>query len=201
MISLSGAVLAGGASSRMGRDKALIEVDGKPLVVRGVDALRRGGAVRVVVVGGNDHAWRTLGLDAIPDTFPGQGPLGGIISALQHSLSDTVAVLSCDLVNPSGLAVRAVAERLGPADVAVPLVGGHHQWLHSVWRRGALGELAKAFSAGERAPRRAVENLTVVQVLDGDPAWYADADYPDDLPVRVATIERHYERTDGHGRN
>ena len=74
---MGGAVLAGGSSRRMGRDKAFLKVDGTPLVssVAGVlDAVVDAG---VVVVGGDVDGIRNLGLRNVPDLHPGHGPLGG----------------------------------------------------------------------------------------------------------------------------
>ena len=78
----AGAVLAGGASSRMGADKAFIAVGGVPMVLRAVTALRAAGADPVAVVGGDGPRLQGLGLSYISDRYPGEGPLGGIITAL-----------------------------------------------------------------------------------------------------------------------
>ena len=67
----------------MGTDKALITTDGITLVERAVDALTRAGADPVIVVGGNRAAIEALGLRYVDDQWPGEGPLGGIITALR----------------------------------------------------------------------------------------------------------------------
>jgi len=179
---LGGAVLAGGASRRMGTDKALISTDGVTLVERAVGALAAAGAEPVIVVGGNRQAIEALDLTFIDDRWPGEGPLGGIITALQAIGTEFVAVLSCDLTDASSIAVTSVVGALGHADVAVPVVDGRTQWLHAVWRRSALDDLVTAFESGTRAPRDAVASLRVAQLLDGDPCWFHDADRPEDLP-------------------
>lgn len=180
--SLGGAVLAGGSSSRMGTDKALIEIDGRALVSTAVAALASAGAAPVVVVGGDRSALEALDLTCVDDRWPGEGPLGGIITALGSIDTDLVAVLSCDLTDASSIAVRSVVGALGDADVAVPVVDGHAEWLHAVWRRSAHATLESRFAAGVRAPRHAVDGLRVAQLLDGDPCWFHDADRPEDLP-------------------
>jgi molybdenum cofactor guanylyltransferase len=78
----TGAVLCGGASRRMGRDKAFIPVGGRTLVRRVADALEAAGATPVVAVGGDLAALRAEGLTAVPDDAPGAGPLAGIVTAL-----------------------------------------------------------------------------------------------------------------------
>jgi molybdopterin-guanine dinucleotide biosynthesis protein A len=179
--SLGGAVLAGGRSRRMGTDKALISLHGRTLVEGAAQALISAGAEPVVVIGGNRAAIERLGLAMIDDLWPGEGPLGGILTALGSVTTDLVAVLSCDLTDASPIAIRSVVGALGTADVAVPVVEGRTQWLHAVWRRSALDTLRAAFATGVRAPREAVESLAVAQLLDGDPCWFHDADRPEDL--------------------
>lgn len=181
---VAGAVLAGGASRRMGRPKAFIEIDGVPMVGRVVAALREAGIVDVAVVGGASGPFHDLGLAHVSDLHPGEGPLGGIVTSLTHHAptADAVAVVSCDLLDPSPIAVRSLIGSLGSADVAVPVVDDHPQWTHAIWRTAGLGTLEAAFAGGARAPRDAVGGLEVVSILDGAPGWYADADTPSDLP-------------------
>lgn len=182
----AGAVLAGGRSRRMGTDKAFVEVHGRPLVTVAANALRAAGADPVLAVGGDRAALRALGLSVVDDRWPGDGPLGGIITALESTpSSNLVVVLSCDLVAASPGAVGAVVAALDAADdadVAVPMVHGRAQWLHAAWRSSALPALHAAFATGIRAPRRATGHLVVTRVSGGDPEWFRDADAPTDLP-------------------
>ena len=180
-----GAVLCGGASTRMGRDKALVELGGEPLVARVAGVLRTAGAHHVRCVGGDETRLRALGLDVVADEEAGSGPLGGIITALAHAERPAVVVLSCDLVSPDPSAVDEVVQALasgsGAADVAVPLVEGRRQWLHGAWRTGALERLRGAFATGERAIHRAAASLVVVDVDGIAPDAVRDADAPGDL--------------------
>ena len=178
---LGGAILAGGASRRMGVDKALIELDGEALIARAAKALTDADADPLIVVGGDRTALEELGFDYREDAFPGEGPLGGIITALEAIDREAIAILSCDLTDASAIAVRSVWGALGDADLAVPVVEGQTQWMHAVWRRSTLPTLRAAFDRGVRAPRGAVEGLQVAQLLDGDPCWFHDADRPEDL--------------------
>lgn len=201
----AGAVLCGGASRRMGRDKALIEVDGRPLAARVADAVATAGAGAVVAVGGDLAALRDAGLSAVPDDEPGAGPLTGVVTALgvagcdgasaqrqggapapARPSDDIVFVAACDLVDPSPAAIAATVRALASSeagDVAVPLVDGRRQWVHAAWRRHARAPLAAAFEAGERAIHAAVaaSGMRVVDVAL-DARAVADADAPADLP-------------------
>ncbi len=167
----------------MGRDKALLDAVGRPLVQVAVDALVDGGATEVLVVGGDAHAFAAAGLHTVVDRWPGEGPLNGVITALDRPGRDLVVILACDHPATVGRAVAAVAQALADteADLAVPVVEGRRQWLHAGWRRSAAPALATAFEAGTRSLHRAARALRVVELPGGDPAWYADLDRPADV--------------------
>ena len=194
-----GVVLAGGSSTRMGSDKAFIEVDGVPMVARAVAALTAAGAAAVLVVGGDGARLGELGLLAVPDRHPGEGPLGGVITALGAVESsrygdcgaiEAVVTLPCDVIQPDEAAVRCVVDRLGDpahpaarADLVVPLGSGAPQWMHAAWARRCLPILSEAFGRGVRAPKEAAGLLHTVEVEIGGVGWFKDADRPEDLPA------------------
>jgi molybdenum cofactor guanylyltransferase len=169
----------------MGRDKALLEVDGLAMAAIVGRALRAAGADPVVAVGGDGPALRRLGLDPVPDDHPGEGPLGGVLTALAHAPTPVVAVLACDLPGARAAGVAALVGALAAradAEVAIPVVDGRRALVHAAWRRSAAPRLAAAFAAGERSLAGAVACAGVVEVPDLDPAWVADVDVPGDLP-------------------
>jgi molybdopterin-guanine dinucleotide biosynthesis protein A len=172
----------------MGHDKSLLVVDGDAMAVRVARAMRDAGAAEVFAVGGDLDALRAAGLDARKDEYPGEGPLGGIISALREARdgASAVAVIACDVLDPSAAVIRSlVAEQERSSAVAVvPAVDGRPQWLHAVWGRPAHAPLARAFSRGVRAVTEAaagVDGLSIVALDDTQAAALADADTPDDV--------------------
>jgi len=88
-------LLTGGASSRMGRDKALLEIAGMPMLVR-MARLAEPLVAAVTVIGAPER-YAHLGLPVLPDDVPGLGPLGGIATALRVSTSTWNLILGCDL--------------------------------------------------------------------------------------------------------
>ena len=181
----SGAVLCGGTSRRMGRDKATLEVDGTAMAVRVAAALREAGAADVLAIGGDATALEALGLHVVPDDEPSEGPFPATLTALRHAEAEVVVVLSCDLLAPDPETIRSLVERLrgAPAEVAgaVPLVDAEPQWTHAAWRRDALGRLASARRRGVRSLRTAAAEVAVLLVDDLPAAATADADEPRDL--------------------
>jgi molybdopterin-guanine dinucleotide biosynthesis protein A len=178
----TGCVLTGGASSRMGRDKAVLEFRGRPLAVIAIDALNQAGAERVFCLGGDHELLRTHGAESYPDTEPGQGPLAAVIEAFGLSETDLLMVLACDLPRASAESIAATLRGItGPYAVALPEFGGRRQYLHAAYHRRALPTLQDSFNAGERSLRRALEGLPLATVDVPDPASLADADLPEDL--------------------
>jgi molybdenum cofactor guanylyltransferase len=165
----------------MGADKATLAVEGVPMAARVARALHDAGAGEVACVGGDLEALRGLGLDAVADAYPDEGPLAGVITALAWAQQPIVVVAPCDLVSPSADVLRALVEGLrgSDADAAVPLVDGHWRPLPVALRATARGPLLDAFAQRERAVHRAMARLELVAV-DAGPV--ADADSPEDLP-------------------
>jgi molybdopterin-guanine dinucleotide biosynthesis protein A len=91
---ISGYVLAGGRSSRMGTDKALLELGGKPLIAHAVAKLR-GVCAHVHILSGNPAL--TAYAPLVPDVHPNCGPVGGIEAALAHTTQDWNLILAVDL--------------------------------------------------------------------------------------------------------
>jgi molybdopterin-guanine dinucleotide biosynthesis protein A len=90
-----GFILTGGRSSRMGQDKALLEVDGKPLIKIIAGHVKR--VLDDVTLVGRKALYASLGMAVIEDIHPGLGPLAGIHAALRHSHKPLVLVVGCDM--------------------------------------------------------------------------------------------------------
>src|SRR5690606_17496311 len=104
-----GAVLCGGASRRMGRDKAAIRIDGVPLPARVAAALEAGGCSEVVLVGGDEEVLGESGRRWVADGWPGAGPVGGVLTAIAQAEAPAgVVVAACDLVSLTPAAVADV---------------------------------------------------------------------------------------------
>lgn len=94
-LQVAGFILAGGESSRMGRDKAFLEFDGIPLLLRTARLVESVSGPPIVV--GNPEGCGSLGLAGLADRWPGAGPLGGIATALAASAAPWNLIVACDL--------------------------------------------------------------------------------------------------------
>src|SRR5712692_511601 len=161
---VGGFILAGGASSRMGRDKALLEFAGVPLLVRTARLLDS--RVAQVTVIGPPERYAALGLRVVPDDQPGVGPLGGIATALRLSTADWNLLVSCDLPYLTGewldwLIGRALASE---ADALVPEAERGLEPLCAIYRRSCGPALAAAIARGERKVTDAVARLNLEKI-------------------------------------
>jgi molybdenum cofactor guanylyltransferase len=161
MGALLGAVLCGGASTRMGVDKATMAVGGVAMARRVADAMDIAGCSPVVAIGGDPAALARIGLTHVADQFPGEGPLGGILTAL--SLSSSVVVAACDLANLRAATIGELIDALGDHDAAIAH-SGQPQPLCAVWTDRAAGVLRTRFQSGERAVHRALAGLDIAWV-------------------------------------
>ncbi len=163
----TGAILTGGASRRMGRDKATkVEIGGQPLAARLGATLRIAGAVDVLAIGGDLDALRALGLDARPDLHPGEGPLGGILSALAAAAHPLVVIVACDLPALDTATVEALvaAAVTGTTDAALARSDRLEPLCGAWWPARCCPALDRAFAGGERAVHRALSELAILEV-------------------------------------
>lgn len=165
-VPVAGAVLTGGASRRMGTDKALLEVDGRPLARRLAEVLAAAGCDPVWCQGGDEPALRALGLDVVPDERPGEGPLVATLTALRRAgeAGAELVVAACDLRDLTVDAVRAtIAPSLEDGDAVVAVAGGRRHLL-ARWSPAALDALVTLVDGGVRSYMAALDRLRVTEV-------------------------------------
>ncbi len=121
---VTGIILAGGKSSRMGSEKGLLELSGKPLIQYAMQALT--GLCSRIILSSSSEAYHSFGFTVVPDEFPGIGPMGGIYSALRQSKTEQNLVLSCDLPFVSQELLSFILMQSEGYQVAVPWEGNRH---------------------------------------------------------------------------
>lgn len=109
-MSFSAVILAGGKSSRMGRDKAFLELDGKPLLARQIQTVREAGAGEVFISGREDMDYSEPGCRVLADQFSGAGPLAGIHAGLNAATTPLLLVLAVDLVEMDSTFLRELTQ-------------------------------------------------------------------------------------------
>jgi molybdopterin-guanine dinucleotide biosynthesis protein A len=180
-LSRAGWVLTGGRSSRMGTDKALLEVDGRPLALRVADEITKVcGSVTLV---GDPARYASLGLPVVPDRFADQGPLAGIEAALSASEADWNLVVACDMPSLNAASIEALfaeaeaSPAIDAIDVVVPEHSdGKREPLCAVYHRRCAPAVREALDAGTRAVTAMQASLAAQSRLR-----YVRVDWPEEF--------------------
>ena len=175
--SLSGIVLAGGRSRRLGLDKALIRTgSGQTLVEQAFSLLvSRCDDVHVVVDRPDRPLPGALAGAAVPDQRPGCGPLGGIYTGLRNARHDLGIVLACDMPFVQQGVLDLLLACLSEADALVPRALGRTQPLLAAYRKSCLPAIKAMLDRGELTVERLLERVHAVY-LDEEALRAADPD-------------------------
>jgi molybdopterin-guanine dinucleotide biosynthesis protein A len=170
---VAGFVLAGGKSSRMGRDKALLEIDGEPLIARATRLVNSVLGEAVVIA--STPGYEALGLKIVADDFPGYGPLGGIATALHVSTKPWNLVIACDLPYLTEPWLEYLVERAlkSVADAVVPMNVRGPEPLCAMYHKNAEMRIRTAVEGGMRKVTDAFVTLSVEHVEPSE--WKAFA--------------------------
>jgi molybdopterin-guanine dinucleotide biosynthesis protein A len=163
-------VLAGGSSSRMGRDKAQIELGGKSLLTRVVQAAYSLPEVGRVLVVGRSRLPDDLDIDTreivcVPDEVADLGPLAGVASGLGKVWTEHALVLACDGPWPQQALLSALLDRSPGCDAVVPRWNHHPQVLCAVYARSLLPLMRSALDEGERSLRRFLGRIPHLELM------------------------------------
>lgn len=154
---ITGIILAGGKSSRMGEDKGLLLLNGKPLVQYSIDALKP--LVSEIIIVSDNANYAEFGLRRISDIRKNSGPVAGICSGLEASYNDYNLVLSCDipLITPKILEIliNAIDDTTEIIQVESK---GKSMPLIALYKRQVKDCFNKLLNTNQRCLRFAVEN-------------------------------------------
>ena len=194
-VSVSGIVLAGGASARLGQDKALVEVAGQTLVERVVDVLRSL-AREIVLVTPSPERLAWLGLRTVDDVYPGVGTLGGLHAGLAAIGSAYGLVVGCDMPFLNRDLLAYMIAQAEEAEVVMPRMGRFYEPLHAIYARSVLPALEARILAGERRIRQACAGLRTryivedeIAVFDPGLESFFNVNTPEDLERARALLE------------
>ena len=157
---ITGVILAGGASSRMGSNKALLPSRGGRFIEaihRQMTSLFRD----VLIVTNTPEAFEFLPCRMVPDLVPGMGALSGIHSGLRHSGAPHVFVVGCDMPYLDAGLVRHIASLAGESTVVVPESDRGLEPLHALYGRDALGPIEDALRSGKGRILSLFDNVRV----------------------------------------
>lgn len=165
-------ILAGGKSSRMGEDKALLPVGDRTLIARMVDALRDHFEDLILVTNHPERFMAIPELRLVSDVHPGEGPLGGIYSGLLASRGRHNLIVSCDLPFLNHLLLDYLWSRRNWGDVVVPLTHEGLSPMLAIYDRHVLEPIAQALASGQADPLALYAKLRVHYVREDEVVSY-----------------------------
>jgi len=188
---ISAIIQAGGQSRRMGRDKALINYRGQPILAHVIETLRQL-SDDVIVVSNRSDVYGPIvdsfGARLVPDFDPPSGPLGGLAAGLAAMKRDLAIVVACDMPLLNLDLLRYLIERAADFDAVVPLTGDQYEPLHAVYRRTCLAPIQHRLANNERRVISFFEDVrlsavteTEWRVIDPDGRSVSNFNTPDDL--------------------
>lgn len=181
------AILAGGKSTRMGADKALTALLGRPLVEHAAARLRGLGRETLLITN-TPEAHAGAGLPMFSDVIPGKGPLGGIYTALTHAAGDYVLVVAVDMPFLNRDLLRYMIGLAAGHDAVVPRMGGLPEGLHAVYGKACLEPIRARLAAGRLSVKGFFADVRVRYVeaaeidrFDPERRSFFNVNTPDDL--------------------
>lgn len=185
---ITAVIQAGGTSSRMGRDKAFVVLNGTSLIEH---VLRRltGLGDETLIVSDHPAAFSHLGMRTVPDARPGSGALVGLYSALLAARGNSVLVVACDMPFLNRALLRYQLQLSTQADVVVPFHNDNYEPLHAVYsRRACLPAIEASLEAGKQRLIGFYSQLRIVKVeeptlreLDPSGLGFFNINTPQDL--------------------
>lgn len=183
---LSAVLLAGGESTRMGRDKATLEWRGLPLWAQQLDKLR-GITPNIFVSARFAVPWRPADVDLVIDESPSRGPLSGLTASLEMMETDCLLALPVDMPFITLSHLEKLCEYATPEMGAVPVINGKVEPLAAVYPKRAASIFAEALNGTDHSVQRLVQRLSELGLIRKIPLaaaaarFYRSINYPDDL--------------------
>ena len=168
---ITGIVLSGGKSSRMGTDKAFLSLNGKPFMQHSIDALKP--LVAEVFIVSNNKNHDVFGVKRMEDAIENAGPLAGIYSGLKQSKTDYNLVLSCDipLIN-SNILQKLIAAIDDVSEIIQIESQGKTMPLIALYKKQCASKFFTLLNKGERRLQYAVNQCNTKTIALNDEATF-----------------------------
>jgi molybdopterin-guanine dinucleotide biosynthesis protein A len=181
---ITGIILAGGKSTRMGTDKALIQIAGKTLLERVIEVCRP--ICSEIIISSNNPEHDKSGYQIIPDEIHNCGPIGGIYSCLKKSETNWNFIVSVDTPFVTSDFIQFLAGQTENCDVVVPVHSGEKEPLIALYNKNCLREVQKQIEHREYKMHHLIAKLNARYVdtfewVGKTPLLFKNLNRPDDL--------------------
>lgn len=154
---ITGVILAGGKNSRMGSDKGLLEVDGKKIIERILDAMKQ--VADEIIIISNGKNYDLFGYKIYSDILKGCGPMGGIHTALSFSTNEKNLVVACDMPFLTSGDLKRIINNSSGCEISVPEFEGEVQPLCAVYSTSCRNKFFKLIASGEWKMKQALRHF------------------------------------------
>ena len=183
---VTGAILIGGQSRRLGRDKVLLYYQGKPLAVH-LHGILTSLFPRVLLIGHPRPELEDLGFTCLPDLVPGKGVLGGIYTALSAAATPHVFIAGADMPFLTPALISTILSHRHLADAVIPRGPRGLEPLCAVYSKSCADVMEESLRVGTLKIMAALENMTVlspeVSPDNGEPDPFININYPEDVEM------------------
>ena len=163
---VSGVILVGGKSSRYGSNKALVKINGVPLIERVIGVMGRVFENLILITNAPDE-YAHLGLSMHEDIIKGLGPIGGLYTGLNVIPDDAGFFVACDMPFLNHDFIHYMVKERGRSDVLVPRIKGMMETLHALYGKGCLLSVKRLIDSQEYQIIR-IFNKVSVRYIDED---------------------------------
>jgi molybdopterin-guanine dinucleotide biosynthesis protein A len=190
-MNFSAALFAGGRSSRMGRDKAFLPIDGVPLWQRQLRILQALAPSEIFLAGPAQAEWIDCDLEIVADAAHDSGPLGGLVAVLRRCQSSKLLVLAIDLPNMTTAYLKDLLALCPENAGVVPKKNERFEPLAAIYPARCLALAESCLQSGDyslqRLVRRATDTglMTTRKIMDADKALFFNLNTPADLAGMV----------------
>jgi molybdopterin-guanine dinucleotide biosynthesis protein A len=154
---VSGIILAGGKSSRMGQDKGLIPIDGKPMIQNIIDALEP--ITEEIIIIANNKGYESFGLPVFKDEFEEKGPIAGIYQGLKQSSNAINFIISCDVPHINTSFLNWLLSAYKKDQVTIPKTDGREQHMIGVYPKSKTHKYKEFIQRNELKLKLANEEI------------------------------------------
>lgn len=159
----TGIILAGGKSSRMGEDKGLVLLNGKPMIQYVIEALKE--VVSDISIISNNESYNKFGVPVYADIIKDKGPVGGIYTGLYHSKTELNFCISCDVPMISSDFILWLLKRSGNASITLPMYKDQVHQMIGVYSKQVLVNFKESTEKGHLKLSQ-VNNDMACEIID-----------------------------------
>ncbi len=160
-------ILAGGKSSRMGKNKALLPINGITSIERIKNSISRD-FPNILIVANDEELYQFLNVPIIEDNIKEKGPLAGMQAGLMAAEYMTNVFIACDMPFISSELAKALVERSDGFDAVVPVINGKRHLLFAVYKKEVLKAIDECFKNDELSLKQLVDRIKVNYVTEKD---------------------------------